>query len=55
MLKIQLCIKAINYILEYVQIENSYLKLQIKFHNITVFFNNSILNKCSLVSIRDLF
>ncbi len=31
-------ITAINYILQYIQVENSYFKSAIIFHNITVFF-----------------
>ncbi len=37
MLKIQLCITGINYILEYIKIENTYLKFYKYFCNITVF------------------
>ncbi len=46
MLKIQLCITGINYILTYIQIENSYLKLQYYFTILLIwlYFNN----KCSL-------
>ncbi len=50
MLKIQLRITEINYILKYIQIENSYFKLIIAFFNIfvfTVFFyqiNATLLN-----------
>ncbi len=46
MLKIQLCITEINYILTYIQIENSYLKLQYYFAILLIllYFNN----KCSL-------
>ncbi len=46
MLKIQLCITGINYNLTYIQIENSYLKLQYYFTILLflLYFNN----KCSL-------
>ncbi len=37
MLKIQLCITGINYILKYIKIENTYLKFYKYFCNITVF------------------
>ncbi len=36
MLKIELWITEINYMLKYIQIENSYFKIVILFHNITV-------------------
>ncbi len=39
MLKIQLCITGINYILKYNTIENSCFKIIIIFYNITVLFN----------------
>ncbi len=53
MLKIQLCITGINYILKYIQIEKLFLILTM-FYNITVFYCFFIKKKNThLVSIRD--
>ncbi len=55
MLKIQLCITGINYILKCIQIENCLFKIVIIFHNINVF--TCILNQINaeLMSIRHVF
>ncbi len=42
MLKIQLCITEIYYIVKYIQIENSYLKLWLFLFLLYFFLNNSI-------------
>jgi len=53
MLKIQLYITGINYILKYIQIENRYFKLN-KYFTIVLFYLLDQINE-ALVSSRDLF
>ncbi len=54
MLKIQLCIMEINYILKYINMEDSYLKLII-FHSITAFTVIFDQINAALMIIRDFF
>ncbi len=52
MLKIQLCITEINYILKYIQIKKQLNKIVIIFHNFYCIFDQI---NAALVSRRDLF
>ncbi len=54
LLKLSFAIKGINYVLKYIHTDNSYFKIVIIFHNITVllyFYSN----KVALVSIGGIF
>ncbi len=54
MLKIQLCMTGINYILKYIQIENNYLKIVITFYNITVLLYKGF-DQINAAMVRPLF